>query len=105
MSESPLTASTGGGSGWNIPKMPTLFAKALAAFLALNVADAITVPVLINVGLKDRTCPPGGIKRVFKAIKSRDKKLVEYPQADHNDDSARRWAAMVDFLAARLNAR
>ena len=79
--------------------------KTLRYFDALNAAPRITAPVLINVGLKDRTCPPEGVKKVFAAVASPDKTLKEYPTADHTDQGPVRWQAIVDFLTRKLTVR
>ncbi|MBI3554019.1 MAG: acetylxylan esterase [Elusimicrobia bacterium] len=78
--------------------------KTLSYFDALDVAERIKVPALVQVGLKDRTCPPEGVKAVYARIASRQKRLKEYPQADHGDENAARWEAMSVFLAGRLSA-
>lgn len=90
-----------------IAKHPDQRAKVMTTvsyFDALNVADKIKIPILVNVGLKDRTCPPEGIKTVYARIKSKAKSLKEYPDADHGDRNAERWQAISAFLTARLSA-
>jgi len=87
------------------PRERSAVMRTLSYFDTLDVADRIAVPVLVEVGLKDRTCPPEGIKKLFARLKSRDKRLVEYPGADHTDEGARRWKAMEDFVAERLGPR
>jgi cephalosporin-C deacetylase len=77
--------------------------KTVSYFDALDVADRITVPVLVDVGLKDHTCPPDGIKSVYGRIASREKHLKEFPEADHTDQGPQRWQGMVDFLAKQLS--
>jgi cephalosporin-C deacetylase len=79
--------------------------KTLSFYDAGNVADRIEVPVLVQVGLKDRTCPPEGIKNVYGKLKSADKTLKEYPKADHSDQGAERWQTSIVFLAKALSGR
>lgn len=74
----------------------------LQLFDALSAADAIAVPTLVQLGLKDEKCPPPGIRRVFARLGSKDKKLVEYPDTGHEDRNAERWQAMEDWVVGRL---
>ena len=55
----------------------------LAYFDPLNLADAIACPTLVNIGLKDGTCPYDTIFPVFANIPSM-KGLLVYPELDHN---------------------
>jgi cephalosporin-C deacetylase len=77
----------------------------LSYFDTLDVADRIDVPVLVQVGLKDKTCPPAEIKTMYGRLKSRVKKLKEYPDADHTDRGGERWKTSIDFLAETLGGR
>jgi len=79
--------------------------KTLAFYDAANVAERVEVPVFVQVGLKDRTCPPSGIKNVYGLLKSSNKTLREYPKADHSDESGERRQASIDFLTKTLSAR
>jgi cephalosporin-C deacetylase len=79
--------------------------KTLRFFDAANVADRIEVPVLVQVGLKDQTCPPAGVKSVYGLMKGSNKTLKEYPKADHADQSDERRQASIDFLAKTLAGR
>jgi cephalosporin-C deacetylase len=78
--------------------------RTVSYFYMLNLAPRITVPVKVQVGLRDRTCPPKGIRRVFERI-SGPKSLEEWPQADHSDFNALRAETMMDFLYARLGRK
>jgi len=77
----------------------------LAYYDTAAVADRVEVPVLVQAGLKDGTCPPKPIRRMFGRLKSRAKVWKEYPDADHTDRGGERWAASIDFLAKSLSAR
>lgn len=76
--------------------------RTVSYFDTLDVAGRIDIPVLVEVGLKDRTCPPRGIKTMFRRLKSRRKTLKEYPDADHTDRGAERWKTAEDFLVGAL---
>ena len=49
----------------------------------MNLAQRIKVPVLISVGLWDRTCPAPAIYRMYLALGSSAKKIAVYPYLDH----------------------
>lgn len=68
----------------------------------LDVADRIRVPVLVQAGLKDRTCPAPEIEKMYGLLKSARKTLKEHPNADHSDEGADRWKTAEDFLAGIL---
>jgi cephalosporin-C deacetylase len=57
----------------------------LAYFDPLNLVDAITCPTLVNVGLRDETCPARTILPVFDAIRTTHvpKALLVYPELRH----------------------
>lgn len=76
--------------------------RTVSYYDTLDVADRIRVPALVQAGLKDRTCPEAGIKKLYDALESRHKRLVEYQEADHSDDGAERWKTAEDFLAGSL---
>lgn len=79
--------------------------RTLGYFDALHAASRVRVRALVQAGLKDRTCPAAGIKKVYERLGSKEKLLREYPDADHGDQNAERWKAMEDFVAAGLGAR
>jgi len=54
----------------------------LAWFDPLNLAQFITCPTFISIGLADTTCPPETIRPVFERI-SAFKGLIEVPDAGH----------------------
>ncbi|HXT00416.1 MAG TPA: acetylxylan esterase [Elusimicrobiota bacterium] len=87
------------------PERRNAVMKTLSYYDTLDVADRIRVPVLVQAGLKDWTCPAPGIKKLFDALESRRKRLVERPSADHSDEGAERWKTAEDFVAASLSAR
>jgi cephalosporin-C deacetylase len=88
----------------NVPQNAKLM-KTLSFFDTANVAENIAVPVLVQAGLKDQTCPAAGIKKMFGMIKSSSKTLKEYPKADHTDEGPERWQTSIDFLAKTLSGR
>ena len=79
--------------------------RTLSYFDTLDVVGRIDVPVLFQVGLKDMTCPPAETEKAYRRLKSRRKRLKEYPNADHSDEGAARWGAAEDFLADALSVR
>jgi cephalosporin-C deacetylase len=76
--------------------------KTVSYYDTVNVADRIRVPVLVQTGLKDRTCPAPEIEKMYGRLKSKRKTLKEYPNADHSDEGSERWKADEDFLAGIL---
>jgi cephalosporin-C deacetylase len=59
--------------------------ETLAYFDPLNLVDAITCAVLVNVGLRDETCPARTILPVFEKIRppAVPKALLVYPELGH----------------------
>ncbi len=55
----------------------------LAYFDTLNLAECISCPTLVNVGMKDYICPYGTIMPVFERITG-PKAVHVYPDLDHN---------------------
>ncbi len=86
------------------PERRKMVLKTLSYFDTLNAAGGIKVPTLVQVGLKDRTCPPEGIKKVYARIASKKKRLKEYPNADHNNENAARWDSMTAWVIKTLTA-
>ena len=76
--------------------------KTLSYFDVLNFAGRVRVPVFVETGLMDRTCPADGIIAMFNALASREKSLRAFPAADHVHEDAPRWSAMQSFLVKRL---
>lgn len=76
--------------------------RTISYFDTLDVAERVVVPVFVEVGLKDRTCPFRGIKTMYERLKSRRKTLKQYPYADHTDRGAERWTAAENFLVEAL---
>jgi cephalosporin-C deacetylase len=87
------------------PERRAAVLKTVSYYDTLDVAGRIRVPVLVQTGLKDRTCPAPGIKTMYALIKSSHKVLTEYPEADHTDLGAERWKTAEDFLTAALLRR
>jgi len=46
------------------------YAKMMAYFDAVNFSRKIAVPVIIGMGLKDTTCPPGSIYSAYNVMSS-----------------------------------
>ena len=74
--------------------------ETLAYFDAINFADRITCPIIVNIGLQDNVCPPETGYAVFEAIASQDKRL--YPYDGHGHDAGRiEHGAIVDEFFER----
>lgn len=56
--------------------------ETLAWFDPLNLVDAITCPTLVNIGMRDETCPYRTIAPVFERIRTL-KSLMVYPDLGH----------------------
>lgn len=54
---------------------------------AVNFAQRVKCPVLVGVGLVDKTCPPLGVAVMFHSLASKDKELVLMPGAGHKSDN------------------
>ena len=79
-------------------RMETAF-ETLSYFDNLNLADRITCPVLMTVGLRDAICPPSTIFAVYNRIKS-EKELRIYPYGGHeafpsHHEQKLRWARRI----------
>lgn len=64
----------------------------------LNLADRISCPTLVTVGLRDPVCPPSTVFAVYNTLAAREKRLDVYPYDDHelglgSADVQLRWAA------------
>jgi cephalosporin-C deacetylase len=67
----------------------------LAWFDPMSLVERITCPVLVNVGMKDETCPFRTIMPVFEKIKCQ-KALMIYPDLGHSprtdfNNHAKNW--------------
>ena len=87
------------------PEKQAAVMKTVSFYDTLDVADRIRVPILVQTGLKDRTCPAPEIEKMYGWLKSAKKRLKEYPNADHSDQGAERWKTAEDFLAGVLVLR
>jgi cephalosporin-C deacetylase len=76
--------------------------KTVSYYDTLDVAGRIRVPILVQTGLKDNTCPAPEIETMYARLKSKRKRLKEYRDADHTDMGAERWTAAEGFLAGVL---
>ena len=67
------------------PEIAAIWKKTLASFDPLNLVDAISCPTLVNVALRDETCPARTILPVFDAIRTPQvpKALLVYPELRH----------------------
>lgn len=76
----------------------------LAYFDGINLANRITCPIIVSVGLQDSTCPPETGFAMFNAIGSADKRMYAYDGHGH-DANNHEHAAVVDaFMAQHLQA-
>ena len=76
----------------------------LAYFDGINLANRITCPIIVSVGLQDSTCPPETGFAMFNAIGSADKRMYAYDGHGH-DANNHEHAAVVDaFMAQHLQS-
>lgn len=64
----------------------------------LNLADRISCPTLITVGLRDPICPPSTVFAVYNTLAAQEKRLEVYPYHEHDlglgsADTQLRWIA------------
>ncbi len=57
--------------------------ETLSYFDTMNLADQITCPTLVDIGMKDETCPYRTVMPVFERIPGM-KAIHIYPDLDHN---------------------
>ena len=57
----------------------------LSYFDVLNLAEKITAPAIISIGLFDRTCPAPAIYGLYLKLASSDKRVEIYPYLDHHE--------------------
>jgi cephalosporin-C deacetylase len=79
--------------------------RTVSYFDTLDVAGRIRVPVFVQAGLKDKTCPAPEIETMYRRLRSKRKTLKEYPNADHSDLGAERWGDSENFLVRVLTGR
>ena len=65
------------------PKQRNSMLETLAYFDTLNLVEQITCPTLMDIGMKDETCPYHTIMPVFEKIPGL-KAIHVYPDLDHN---------------------
>ena len=65
------------------PEQRNSMLETLAYFDTLNLADQISCPTLMDIGMKDETCPYHTIMPVFEKIPG-PKAIHVYPDLDHN---------------------
>jgi len=66
----------------------------------------ITIPIMVQVGMRDTLCDPNVGKFVHEHVSSTDKKVVEYPQALHEiflePEREEAYAALLGWFEAHL---
>lgn len=67
----------------------------ISYFDMLNLAERISVPLLMSVGLKDDICLPEQIFPVYDLISSSEKNLEIYPFTGHSVEAAQRKKGMA----------
>ncbi|TDL67413.1 alpha/beta hydrolase [Rhodococcus qingshengii] len=66
----------------------------------LNQAHLISMPFLLQYGLRDKITPPTKLDSFFKQVSSKDKQLIEYPAAKHRPfDGAGKEQFLRDMIA------
>jgi cephalosporin-C deacetylase len=78
--------------------------RTLSYFDGLNLAERITCPVLMNVGLQDVICPPSTVFATFNHLGSTEKALKVFPYNGHEGNPTHvldklRWARRYVFDA------
>jgi len=79
--------------------------RTLSYFDNMNLAERITCPVLMNVGLQDVICPPSTIYAAFNHLGSETKEMKVFPYNGHEGNPTHtldklRWARRYVFDAA-----
>jgi len=79
--------------------------RTLSYFDNMNLAERITCPVLMNVGLQDVICPPSTIYAAFNHLGSETKEMKVFPYNGHDGNPTHtldklRWARRYVFDAA-----
>jgi alpha-beta hydrolase superfamily lysophospholipase len=65
----------------------------------LNQAPLMTMPFLLQYGLRDKITPPTKLGSFFKHVSSKDKQLIEYPAAKHRPfDGAGKEQFLSDMI-------
>ena len=73
--------------------------KTAGYFDAAHFAQFIECPVLVTVGLVDRTCPPTSVYAAYNGLPSEQKELVVYPTMGH--EVPKDWGQLVNGLIQR----
>ncbi|MGH2367045.1 MAG: acetylxylan esterase [Chloroflexota bacterium] len=78
--------------------------RTLRYFDTMNLAERITCPVLMNVGLQDVICPPSTIFAAFNHLGSTEKVMKVFPYNGHEGYPHHmldklRWARRLVFEA------
>lgn len=84
------------------PEQRNSMLETLAYFDTLNLVDQISCPILMDIGMKDPTCPYETIMPVFERIPG-PKAIHVYPDLDHNpctDFNAHAMAWLRRYLGA-----
>ena len=70
----------------------------------LNMADRITCPMLVNIGLEDDVCPPETGYALARRITNAQVDLHAYPDCAHDAGSAFHGRLVGEFLAKHLKS-
>ncbi len=84
------------------PEREPAVRETLAYFDAINFADRIRCPIIVNIGLNDDVCPPETGYAVFRAIGSSQKKLYAYPGHGHDANVYEHSAVIRAFFREHL---
>ncbi len=85
------------------PKREPQVWRTLSYFDNLNLADRITCPVLMTVGLQDDICPPSTVYAVYNKIKA-PKQIEVYPYHNHECVEAH-WETKLTWAHHYLQGR
>ena len=84
------------------PRRRDEVAETLAYFDAINFAEAISCPIIVNIGLQDNVCPPETGYALFDRIGATDKQLYPYDGHGHDAGRSRHGAVLDGFFARHL---
>jgi len=84
------------------PESKAKVMRTVSYFDVLNLAQKIEVPVLVSMGLYDRTCPAPSIYGMFTLLASTDKTAKIYPYFDHHEVYTSFSKVERDWLKAHL---
>jgi len=76
--------------------------RTVSYFDTLNLAGKITVPVIVSIGLFDRTCPAPSIYGMYLKLASSDKRVEIYPYLDHPEVNKEFGPVRSDWIKNHL---